>query len=141
MLGQHVQAQGSLAECDALSGILAGNAPACSPFQPCHSLQESWVRKMFPAVVCKTKSHLTLVALSGGVACVWLVASVSSRPSCQLPVPLTWILTLGMGGISRKTTFFCRKRISCLPTPFSFLFKAPGIAKWHVLNTPQPTSS
>lgn len=25
--------------------------------------------------------------------------------------------------------------IPCLPTPFSFLFKTPGIAKWHVLNT------
>lgn len=59
-------------------------------------------------------------------------------PSCFIYtwclLPLTWILTLRVGGISRKTVC-CLPLIPCLPTPFSFLFKAPGIAKWHVLNT------
>lgn len=34
-----------------------------------------------------------------------------------------------------KNSVCCLPLIPCLPTPFSFLFKAPGIAKWHVLNT------
>lgn len=34
-----------------------------------------------------------------------------------------------------KNNICCMPLVPCLPTPFSFLFRAPGIAKWHVLNT------
>lgn len=39
------------------------------------------------------------------------------------------------GGRDFSKNICCGPLVPCFPTPFSFLVKAPGIAKWHVLNT------
>lgn len=59
----------------------------CTPHPyPGHSLQESWVMKVFPAILYRTESHLTLLSLS--------VEEAATGPppprASELPGPALW---------------------------------------------------
>ena len=114
--------------------------------------------KVFPAILYRTESHLTLLSLSVEEAAIGPPPPRANElpglalwhePSwLQASKPVTFLFYLHMVFASfdvdsytqgrrdfSKNNVCCLPLIPCLPTPFSFLFKAPGIAKWHVLNT------
>ena len=60
----------------------------CTPHpHPGHSLQESWVMKVFPAILYRTESHLTLLSLSVEEAAV--IGPPPPRAN-ELPGPALW---------------------------------------------------
>lgn len=137
------------------SGILTGNVPrptASRPLSPgvmgdedvsCHSTQDrEWVNPGF-----------IISGVAGDRTSVPPPPRVNMQPGLPYPQswlqaskPVTFLFYLHMvfasfdvdsytqgGRDFSKNNMCCMPLIPCLPTPFSFLFKAPGIAKWHVL--------